>query len=349
MPRPPKGAPPPDEVLIREVRPRDLGALYQLAAHLDSVNFPQDRRRLQKLIALSRSSFRGTGVAPADRCFVFVLELAGEVMGASMIIAQHGTPDAPHIYFEVVPDERYSRTLNRHFHHQTLHLGFSYRGPTEIGALVLDPKRRGLGLGRPLSFIRFVFLAMFPKRFRPQVIAELMPPLKADGTSDLWEHLGRRFTGLDYREADQLSHSNKEFVAALFPQTPIHAAILPPKIQALIGAVGDATRPVQHMLEAVGFEYSHRIDPFDGGPHFEAPLSEIQVVKDTQRLAVADEKAAPTEGRAIIATAQRSGPAQFRATVGPHRVHRKRVQLDSKSRQRLRVRPGDTVWVYPLP
>jgi arginine N-succinyltransferase len=35
--------------------------------------------------------------------------------------------------------------------------------------------------------------------FRDRVLSELLPPLEADGTSKLWEALGRRFTGLTYQ------------------------------------------------------------------------------------------------------------------------------------------------------
>jgi hypothetical protein len=108
-------------------------------------------------------------------------------------------------------------------------------------------------------------MAMYRGLFRDSVIAELMPPLLSDGRSRLWEHLGRRFTGLSYQEADKLSHDNKEFIISLFPQD-IQASLLPDDVQELIGEVGEDTKGVKRMLENVGFEYSHRIDPFDGGP-----------------------------------------------------------------------------------
>jgi arginine N-succinyltransferase len=58
-----------------------------------------------------------------------------------------------------------------------------------------------------------------------EVLAELMPPLEPDGTSHLWEALGRRFTDMSYAEADLLSKKNKEFIKALFPESPIYATL----------------------------------------------------------------------------------------------------------------------------
>ena len=50
-----------------------------------------------------------------QREYLFVLEEArtGAVIGTSMVIAQHGTYDAPHIYYEVSEREHYSATIDR--------------------------------------------------------------------------------------------------------------------------------------------------------------------------------------------------------------------------------------------
>ena len=38
------------------------------------------------------------------------------------------------------------------------------------------------------------------------------------------------------------------------------------------------------MLARIGFRYVDRIDPFDGGPHYEAKLAEITLVRAHRRL-----------------------------------------------------------------
>lgn len=344
--------------LIREVEPKDLEGLYALSKHLDSVNFPHDKKVLKGLIQLARKSFAGKIEDIFRRQYMFVMQNVetGHVAGTSMIFAQHGHPESPHIFFDVMDDERYSTTLDRHFRHITLRLGFNYEGPSEIGALVLDPKLRSVGLGKPLSFVRFVFMAMYRRNFRDTVISELMPPLFEDGRSLLWEHLGRRFTGLDYQEADKLSHTNKEFIISLFPHT-IHASLLPDDVRALIGEVGDDTKPVRRMLERVGFEYSHRIDPFDGGPHFEAGIDDITTCKGTRRFAVSprtlsEEDEAAALGRQRVESLQRrlvsvgapKPPYKFRAALAAGRVESGELVLSSTTKKMLRVKTGSDVW-----
>jgi arginine N-succinyltransferase len=342
--------------LIREVQNRDLGAIFELSSHLNSVNIPHDEAVLARSIRTARASFQGK--LAWDRCvYMFVLQSkpSGRLIGTSMVYAQHGHPDAPHVFFDVVDDERYSSTLDRHFSHTTLRLGFNYRGPTEIGALVLDPAYRGRSLGKPLSFMRFLFIAMYRERFREQVIAELMPPLEEDGRSRLWEHLGRHFTGLSYQEADKLSHHNKEFIYALFPQTPLYASLLPEDVRRLIGEVGEDTKGVLRMIQDVGFSYSHRIDPFDGGPHFEAKAADIEPIREARRLRLSPEplSSPPEDGAArprryMIATGQPDGPIGFKGTTGLAHIEGATVHLDPRTRRLLSARPKQDIWLTPL-
>src|SRR6185369_9416763 len=237
--------------VVRDIAPEDLDDFQRAAAHLDSVNLPDDRDALAQIIERSRRSFAATASGAAepaakDRCHVFVAAErdSGQVVGTSMIFPQHGSRKAPHVYFDVIEEERYSETLDVHFAHRVLRIGYNYKGLTEIGGLVLRPeyRRRPEQLGRLLSYVRFLYIALHRPMFRDEVVSELMPPLEPDGTSLLWESLGRRFTGLTYQEADRLSQTNKEFIRALFPQDPIYVTLLPPHVQALIGEVGPETK-----------------------------------------------------------------------------------------------------------
>ena len=155
-------------------------------------------------------------------------------------------------------------------------------GPTEIGGLILNPDYRGHKekLGKQLSFIRFLYMANNPDRFKPMIHSELMPPLDRYGNSPLWEAVGRRFLNMNYHEADVLSRSNKEFILSLFPSENIYQTLLPMEAREAIGKVGKETEPVKKMLESIGFKYTYEVDPFDGGPHYRCPLKEITPIKN---------------------------------------------------------------------
>jgi arginine N-succinyltransferase len=338
--------------LIREAFREDLEQIHAVARHLNSVNLPDDKGMLEKILDLSEKSF-GAEVDVFQREYVFALEDAEshKVIGTSMIHAQHGTRRSPHVFFEVAEDERYSETLDRHFVHQVLRIGYNYAGPTEIGGLILLPGYRGRpeGLGKVLSYVRFLYIAMHRDRFRKEVLSELLPPLEADGTSKLWEALGRHFTGLTYQEADKISKNNKEFIKNLFPQGLIYTVMLPKETQQVIGVVGPQTRGVEKMLKAIGFEYAGRIDPFDGGPHYQAATEDITLVKASKRAKVSAIGTAD-DGRpyGLVAVEHEQKP-RFVATATRFRLNDKgEIGLTDAVRTALGVKPGDEVWYLPL-
>lgn len=321
--RQPGGLPSP-MLLLRDAQKTDLPGLRRLAAVLNTVNLPNDEETLAALVDRSVRSFGGK-LEEARREYLFVLEdtRSKALLGTSMIIAQHGTHDSPHAYYEVTEREHYSATLNRHFRHKVLSIAYNYEGPTEIGGLVVDPAQRGgpEKPGKQLSFVRFLFIAMHRPLFRERVLAELLPPLLPDGRSLLWEACGKKFTGMTYQEADKLSRRNKEFIKELFPQSDIYTSLFPARVQRVIGEVGADTRGVQRMLERIGFRYVEHVDPFDGGPHFEAEVEDLSLVRRF-RTAKLKGKDLEQEGEDMLAGFDRhSGRNRFRAV-------RARVRFD---------------------
>ena len=333
---------------IRQSYREDVDQVLAVAEHLDTVNLPHDRKVIEGILDRSDRSFSGE-LQAADCEFVFVLEDldAKRIIGTSMIYAQHGTKRAPHIFFRVENDERYSVTLDRYMVHRTLRIGYNYNGPTEIGGLILLPefRRSAHALGKTLSYVRFLFMRMHRSLFRNQVLSELLPPLEPDGTSKLWEALGHRFTGLTYQEADRLSKDNKEFIHALFPDDPIHTELLPSDVRSIIGQVGEETKAVEKMLRRIGFEYAEQIDPFDGGPHFIANTDDITIVRDAREVEVRDGDSGERKW-AIIGTEAPGARPQFRAIgarVKP--IGADAVGLNEECRSRLGVEVGQKVWL----
>jgi len=337
--------------LLREAILDDLDGLHAVAAHLNSVNLPNDRKVLQRIIEHSVKSF-AKELDPFVREYMFVLidMEKKQLIGTSMIHAQHGTRRAPHIFFDVLEDERYSETIDVHKSHRLLRIGYNYSGPTEIGGLVLLPtyRRHAVALGKWLSYVRFLYIGMHRQEFRDEVISELMPPLEADGTSLMWESIGRHFTGMSYQEADRLSQTNKEFIRALFPQEPLYLSLFPKHVQDVIGEVGPQTKGVEAMLRRIGFRYAERIDPFDGGPHFIARTDEISLVRETRRARVEDAHGGADEGRPFgLVCVERATAPHFFATGARFRSEGDVIFLPPEARRLLGVAPGDTVGVVP--
>jgi arginine N-succinyltransferase len=329
-----------------------MKGLKALAAVLNSVNLPNDERALDDIVDRSIRSFSGKVRDPFEREYLFVLEdpKNGRIRGTSMIIAQHGTREAPHIYLDVSTREHYSSTLDLHFKHTVLSIGYNFEGPTEIGGLVVHPSERGgeLRPGRQLSYARFLFIAMFRDKFRDTILAELLPPLLPDGRSLLWESLGRRFTGLSYQEADKASRENKEFIQQLFPSGDIYASLFPDKVQKLIGQVGPEVEGVKRMLEQVGFRYVDRIDPFDGGPHFEAKVKDIRLVSAHRRMRVGEKEPSRSHRPMLVAVVRPAGRNRFRCVRTEVELSGDDVHVSGEARDLLEVSAGDRVHLIPF-
>jgi arginine N-succinyltransferase len=270
--------------VLRSVQPSDLAALFKLSNIMTFINLPPDEELISSKIDSSLKSFKNPDTDLSKNYYIFVLEdfESGEILGVSMIHAQHGTENEPHFYLTVGQEAKFSQTINTGFVHGTLKLGLDPNGPTEIGGLILNPDFRGHKekLGKQLSFVRFLYMANNPDRFKPMIHSELMPPLDRYGNSPLWEAVGRRFFNMNYHEADVLSRSNKEFILSLFPSENIYQTLLPMEARESIGKVGKETEPVKRMLESIGFKYTYEVDPFDGGPHYRCPLKEITPIKE---------------------------------------------------------------------
>lgn len=342
--------PPTPRYEIRAATLADEDSLFELSKYLDSVNLPHDRDAIRQILARSEASFRGQIQDPRLREYVFVLyeTTTSRAVGTSLIVAQLGRRDAPYIYFEVRVEERYSATLDRHFAHQVLSIGYSYDGPTEIGGLVVHPEARRAPekLGMLISYVRFLFLAMHRELFRDRVLAELLPPLEPDGTSHLWEAVGRHFTQLTYREADRLSKENKEFIRGLFPDGDIYVSLLSPDAQGVVGRVGPQTKGVEKLLRRIGFRYWDRVDPFDGGPHFIAAMEEISLVRRSRRVRVRTGTASPTQ-RFLLAWDLPQLPC-FRAVPVSASWAADEIALDPDDLRHIDLAEGAHVWALSL-
>ena len=335
-------------ILLREIQDKDIDALERFAQIPGFINLPNDRDMLKERITRAIQSFRDQLPNKFDAKYIFVAEDTdrNEVMGTSMIAAQHGTEESPHFYFEVGSEEKFSETINTGFIHGTLKLKYDTNGPSEIGGLVLDPHYRNSEqrVGRQIAFIRFLFLGLNKPRFKKKILAELLPPLNKKGQSPLWEAVGRRFTNMDYWEADNLCQKNKEFIFSLFPTGKIYTTFLPAEARNSIGKVGKETEPVAHMLKKIGFDYKNQVDPFDGGPHLWAGVDDILPIKNIRSYVYDPDQTAASGDVTVSGLLARStqAPGQFRAAAVSAVVRDGKISVSEPKKEQLAAGLGMT-------
>jgi len=336
-------------VVIRPVCADDAPALVQLAALLDTMNLPRDPEVVASIIAESEASFvRLAGPAPEDtsllrRTYTLVALQGEQVLGTASLLSHHGTPEDPHYYLRVVEQTFHSTQLNTERRRQLLCLEHEEVPWTELGGLVVHPDARGHGLGKLLVAARLLLVAMHREHFCQRLLAELLPPRRADGSNAFWDALGQPLTGLNYYRADVLCRTDKEFIASLFPRHEIVLDLLPPEAQAVVGQVGPATVPVCRLLQRVGFQYLHTVDPFDGGPHYGALLDDVQPVQHSRYFVCLD--LPPTEAGSLVLL---GNPCSHCFHATPVQTYGHGVRLAEAPARLLDVRAGDIVWTMPL-
>ncbi|MEE2906197.1 MAG: arginine N-succinyltransferase [Planctomycetota bacterium] len=334
--------------LVRSAMTEDHESLLRLAKTVHSNNLPSEALALRDLLVKSRQSFLGK-IPARDRQYVFsIIEPdSGKVVGTSSLIAGKGTEDLPRLVLKVRKREHYSRDLQSGHVQITLQLCQDTSASTEVGGLVLSSAYRGTAnrLGSLLSKVRFTFIGMHPNDFSTRIIGEIMGTLTPDGRTMLWDHLGRRFINLSYREADTFSRTSKEFITSLFPEVEIYASLLPAEARRLIGHVSPAAVPAQRMLERLGFQHNDEVDPFDGGPYLEAVRDEIPLVRETRGATFGGTiEDSGSLANAIICLHE---GADCRAVRSPYQAEGDVLHLPDETVDMLRLQPGQAVHYTP--
>lgn len=333
--------------LVRAVRHDDLSQMVDLAKQFTLLNLPGDRRVISQKIDRSLQSFEKK-LRKHESEYMFVVEDTEEnmVVGSSIVMAKHGTDDVPHNFFKILKKNHYSDDLGIGFIHQVLRFQMDTDGPSEIGGLLVDKmyRRRPEKLGKQISLSRFLYVAMHMDDFENRILCELTPPLTEEGRSEFWEALGRRFTSLPYQEADLLSQSHKEFISSLFPIEDIYLCLLDAKARSVLGRVGEQTKPAQHLLESIGFEYLEEVDPFDGGPHYGCDTKNIGPIKHGRRVRVTEFSDASYKEHGLVATTH----DEFRAALVNYDLRDDEIDIAPKSRSILELSSGEEVFLSPF-
>lgn len=279
--------------IVRGIRFDDTDQVMSLARQFSLLNLPADKKVISQKIERSIASFNGD-IAKEESTFVFVAEDLEQqwVCGSSQLVAKHGTVGEPSYSFQVLKKERFSQALGVGFIHQILRLKINEDGPTEVGGLVVDGSYRSRPekVGKTTSLARFLYIAMNRDKFEQELYSQMAPPLTDEGRSEFWEALGRRFTGMPYKEADLLSQQNREFIRSLFPEEDIYLCLLDSKARLVMGKVAHETQPALHLLEGIGFKYNNEVDPFDGGPHLSCRTEDVRLIQNAKEYKVSSKQ-----------------------------------------------------------
>jgi arginine N-succinyltransferase len=273
---------------------------------------------------------------------MFMLENVetGQIRGTCQVFGQVGN-DRPFYSYLISTLTQKSEELGRIFRNQALTLTTDLEGSSEVGGLFLHPQERAGGLGMLLARSRYLFIKQHRPRFGDMILAELRGVLDQGGHSPFWDAIGGRFFGMTFPEADEFNAVHgTQFIADLFPKTPIYIAMLPDSARSVIGQPHPTGRAALKMLENEGFDWDSYVDIFDGGPTVTARTDKIKTVMEAEWLRVAG----PNEnGGATMMLASGVYHDFIACYSQAQKTGNGELLIDAKAMDMLNIGPGDRV------
>ncbi|MGI8931520.1 MAG: arginine N-succinyltransferase [Sphingomicrobium sp.] len=332
---------------VRAARAGDFRAFYDLAKLTGGgfTNLPAEKATLEAKLARSEEGFSREGDAPADDLYLFMLEDCGTgaIRGTCQIFGKVGD-DRPFYSYLISTLTQKSEELGRIFRNQALTLTTDLEGSSEVGGLFLHPQERAGGLGMLLARSRYLFIKQHRPRFTDMILAELRGVMDQSGHSPFWDALGGRFFGMTFPEADEFNAIHgTQFIADLFPKTPIYIAMLPDSARAVIGQPHPTGRAALKMLENEGFLWDSYVDIFDGGPTVTTRTDRIKTVIEADWLRIGGTHDSAKNGHAtmMLASGTYHGFAACYAKVAIS--DNGELLVDGQVMDMLSVGPGDRV------
>jgi arginine N-succinyltransferase len=328
---------------IRAARQSDLRSFYNLAKLTGGgfTNLPAEKATLEAKLATSAQGFAREGDTPADDLYVFMLENCEtkQIRGTCQVFGAVGT-DRPFYSYLISTLTQKSTELGKTFRNQLLNLTTDLEGSSEVGGLFLHPHERAGGLGLLLARSRYLFIKGHRPRFGDTVLAELRGVMDEGGHSPFWDAIGGRFFDMTFPQADEFNAIHgTQFIADLFPKSPIYMSMLPESARAVIGQPHPTGRAALKMLENEGFIWDSYVDIFDGGPTVTARTDSVRTIREAQTLRVLDRE--PVGGQSMLVA---HGVLQdFVACYATVEVDGDNAAIDSAARKLLGVDAGEQV------
>jgi len=331
-------------MVIRPIRESDQEAFekFAMAAGTGVTSLPKNSSLLRKKVLRSVASF-ASQEPPGEGLYIFVLQdiETGDLGGTAAIDAKTlGSEDGYFFRVEELVHPKSKLPMPKHI--RILQPIQRRTFASEVGGLYLLPKFRQGGLGKLLSFSRFLFIAGFPERFHTTIISEMRGKIEKNNTSPFWDAVGKNFLNLPFARMLAEVAMDHSIIPKIMPQFPIYISLLPLAAQRAIGKTHKNTKAALNMLLSEGFLPTTEIDIFDGGPKLAAQTSQIRSIANSKTAVIRAISIQPPDGtRAIISNEN----VDYRATYGTLKEHEEdsSVSIHHDLASILNVRQGDTI------
>ena len=332
-------------IVLRTCSAHDLKA-YQAFAKEAPIGFttlPKDPKLCKENLEHAILSFEKDVQTPNEELYLFVAEdvATRQILGISGIAATTGGK-APLYYFRKEIEVLQSQ-VDAVVKEQPMLIPVSYaRGPTELCSLFVPLAHRKSGVGRLLSFGRFLYIKAHDARFTNTLFAELRGKIDKNKISPFWDAVGRNFFSKTFCEVLDMLQYGKGFIAEFLPKHPIYIKLLTQVVQACIEQVDVYTKGAYTMLQKLGFTKSGEIDVLDAGPRLVTTKETATILQKAKKVTVSSIKAHAHNDDYFVSTCNK----KFRACYASCLLENDTVALSKKTAEILQVELGESVICY---
>ncbi len=335
--------------LVRSAETSNLQALYDLARKASLFHLPADKDYIEQLVQTSVQSFK-KNTPPMDAVYLFVIEDVekNKIVGTYQIIANYASAKIPYYYFQVSEKEFNDKELSISKNQRFLKLKKTTQELSAIGGVVIDRDYRASPekIGKQIVQTSFIYMGMFPNRFKDRIIAELMAPVNKNGVNLFWKYLGERFTGLSNNKALQLLRNGKtSFIENLFPKEKIFLSLIddqinpsPTRIDRKYGSTA------QSILSKSGFQYLNNVD-IEGSQLYGAIKNHIHLVRKIKSFRIMREASIAIETKKYLGVMQNG---VFRGGRHPCQIANQIAYLPEYVADLLQLNNGDCIFISPV-
>ncbi|MCA2018793.1 arginine N-succinyltransferase [Vibrio tritonius] len=336
-------------IILRPARLSDLSQLERLAKESGTMvsTLPDKKESLVRKIERSVASFAQDVVTPGEESYFFVLEesLTGQVVGTGAINALSGYR-APFYAFRNDMLIHSSRELNVHSRVHALSLTHDLSDHSNLCSFYVVASLLKTLYPALITLGRLLYMSVEQQRFTNEWMAVLPGLCDEKGRAPFWEHVGRKFVGLNYDEVEFLNNTKEStFIAELMPHYPLYVPLFDEEAQLALGMVNPKAELQCNLLSGQGFEPDKYVEIFDGGPILSATRSTLSIWQE-HRQATLSLGAVPADAELhLIGFNTDKG---FVAFISPCQVKGDKLKLESAVAKQVGLKSKLKVWHIAL-
>ncbi|TEW54152.1 arginine N-succinyltransferase [Psychromonas sp. RZ22] len=336
-------------IVLRPVQLSDISHLERLADASGPMvsTLPAKRSHLLAKVEHSIHSFEQDVCTPGEESYLFVLEeiLTGQLLGTGAINALAGNRE-PFYSFRNDIKIHSSAKLNIHSRIHALTLNHDLSDHSQLCSFYISPNLTDTFYPSLITLGRLLFMSVFPMRFANDWMAVLPGIFDENGRAPFWEHVGRKFFGIDYNQVEYYNTVlGKTFITEMMPYHPLYVTLINEEAQAVMGMEHSEAQLQCDLLSNEGFEPDKYIEIFDAGPILTAPRNAISLCQKIKSVSLAINTTHLPTQHYLLGMAENNS---FKAYIVEGVLQGQQLMLSQQNKEQIKLSHGQNVFCVAL-